>query len=613
MSCSVFKITVVQYWLYDCWLDEEGRPCAKDTPGTRFVKSRKVPAGTPGAEKVTKKSTKWYGRVPGNPRPVPLSSNKVAALQLLAQMIRKAELGRAGISDPFEGHRKRPLTEHLADYRRELEARDNAPRYVDLVISRLEALLDGCAFRFTSDLSASRAMDWLAALRQQGRPRAALPAGKELFTPREVGRLLGVKTASVGAAVRRNRLAAEGNGKARRFPRDTVEALQDRLARGASVQTTNDYLSALKSFGRWLVKDRRMAESPFAHLEGGNARVDRRHDRRELEADELRRVLAAARDSARPFCGLTGTDRYHLYATACGTGFRASALASLTPESFDLGADTPTVTLPARHAKNRRTKVQPIPPDLADLLRVYLDGKPAARLLWGGTWARDRRGAQMLRGDLDAAGIPYAVEGPDGPLFADFHALRHTYLTLGGRAGIDLRTLQELAGHSTPTLTARYSHRRLHDLAGAVEKLPRFLPKDRPEAEALRATGTDPAPAPVCTGFAQADDTGREFLRLTEAPKRGEGGKGVGPNTLTEQGVEADCDRLRLSATRAGDGARTHDSHVGKLAAQPFASPGNRSPHVVYERSGVFASAVVRLRGIASNLRHLRSDFRSLP
>src|SRR5437588_12414655 len=92
--------------------------------------------------------------------------------------------------------------------------------------------------------------------------------------------------------------------------------------------------------------------------------------------------------------------------------------------------------------------------------------------------------------DLADAGIPYAVAGPDGPLFADFHALRHTYLTLGGRAGIDLRTLQELAGHSTPTLTARYSHRRLYDLAGAVEKLPRLLPDNNP-AEALRATGTD--------------------------------------------------------------------------------------------------------------------------
>src|SRR5262249_38989062 len=161
-----------------------------------------------------------------------------------------------------------------------------------------------------------------------------------------------------------------------------------------------------------------------------------------------------------------------------------------TPERFDLDGDTPTVTLAARRNKSRVLKVQPVPPDLAALLRDYLRDKPAEEPLWGGTWARDGKGAEMLRLDLEAAGIPYVVEGPDGPLFADFHALRHTYLTLGGRAGIDLRTLQELAGHSTPTLTARYSHRRLHDLAGAVEKLPSILPVEEGTGAvaALRAT-----------------------------------------------------------------------------------------------------------------------------
>src|SRR5438046_8454826 len=82
----------------------------------------------------------------------------------------------------------------------------------------------------------------------------------------------------------------------------------------------------------------------------------------------------------------------------------------------------------------------------------------------------------MIRGDLADAGIPYTVPGPDGDLFADFHALRHSYLTLLGRGGVDLRTAQELAGHSTPMLTARYSHRRLYDLAGAVNKLPNLVP-----------------------------------------------------------------------------------------------------------------------------------------
>lgn len=103
----------------------------------------------------------------------------------------------------------------------------------------------------------------------------------------------------------------------------------------------------------------------------------------------------------------------------------------------------------------------------------------------------------MLRGDLEAVGIPYVVEGPDCPEHADFHALRHSFLTLGGRSGIDLRTLQELAGHSTPLLTARYMHVRLHDAAGAVDKMPNLVPTSGPNSDAsefpLRMTGTDGA------------------------------------------------------------------------------------------------------------------------
>ena len=119
-----------------------------------------------------------------------------------------------------------------------------------------------------------------------------------------------------------------------------------------------------------------------------NATVDVRRTRRELTADELRRLFVAARESERRSGGLTGEDRFFLYLVAAGTGFRANALANLTPADFDLN-DAPTVTLAARFAKNRRTKVQPLPADVAAALRDYIAGKPANAPIWGGTWATD--------------------------------------------------------------------------------------------------------------------------------------------------------------------------------------------------------------------------------
>lgn len=419
-----------------------------------------------------------------------------ATEQLAADTERKAARMRSGYIDPAEEQTRRPLADHLADYAAVLESKGSTAAHVRQTTGRIAALLSGCGFVFPLDVDAGTAAAWLNALRRDGSP-PELPA-VDSFTPGEVTQLLGISGAAVRAAVKRLNLPATGQGKARRLPRSTVEALVLNKAKGRGPETINHYIRAVRGFFRWLVKAKRIGSNPLESLALVNAAVDVRRVRRALTIDELRRLFDAARASTRTYRGLTGADRYFLYLVAAGTGFRASALANLTPGDFDLDSPSPCVTLPARFAKNRRTKVQPLPGDVAAALRDYLADKPAGLPIWGGTWARDHRGAEMLRIDLNAAGIAYAVEGPDGPEYADFHSLRHSYLTLGGRSGIDLRTLQELAGHSKPELTARYSHRRLYDLAGAVNRLPNLVPNETPQsAEApLRLTGTDAGAVP---------------------------------------------------------------------------------------------------------------------
>src|ERR1700736_6410312 len=97
----------------------------------------------------------------------------------------------------------------------------------------------------------------------------------------------------------------------------------------------------------------------------------------------------------------------------------------------------------------------------------------------------------MLRLDLKDAGIPFEDEAG---CVADFHALRHSYITLLERSGVSPKIAQELARHSDIRLTMNvYTHTRLHDLAGAVEGLPGLLPVVQ-KASALAATGTDGRP-----------------------------------------------------------------------------------------------------------------------
>jgi integrase len=54
-----------------------------------------------------------------------------------------------------------------------------------------------------------------------------------------------------------------------------------------------------------------------------------------------------------------------------------------------------------------------------------------------------------LQADLAAAGIPYETD--EG--FADFHSMRHLFITGLCRAGVRVSTAQALARHSTPVLT----------------------------------------------------------------------------------------------------------------------------------------------------------------
>ena len=86
--------------------------------------------------------------------------------------------------------------------------------------------------------------------------------------------------------------------------------------------------------------DQRAESNPLTPLQGGNVRLDRRHDRRALSNDELVRLLDVAREGPTRY-RMTGPDRARLYQLAVETGLRANELRSLTWDSFDLAGTPP--------------------------------------------------------------------------------------------------------------------------------------------------------------------------------------------------------------------------------------------------------------------------------
>jgi integrase len=398
--------------------------------------------------KVREKSQKWYGQFKdsdGRTVRKPLCEDKTAAQALLTEEVRKANRIAAGIIDKFEDQRKRPLAVHLDEFEASLRHKGCTPRHVLLLMSRVRRIVTGCKFQMIRDLEGSAVERFLAKLKTE----------KNLGT-----------------------------------------------------QTVNFYLQAIKQFTRWLMLDRRTNDNPLIHLRYGNVRCDIRRQRRELTDSEISHLLEATRNGVVRSL-LTGEQRFMLYATALGTGLRASELASLTPRSFELTGEFPSVTIEASDEKARRGATLPLPSDLVGLLTSWLARMDRDEFCWPGLWARQKRGGKMIHADLATAKADWVAEVQEQPKEIetrqksdflsclnsdgeriDFHSLRHTYLTRLSRSGASPKAMQMLARHSDIRLTlGRYAHASLHDLGSAVNALP-ALPVAKPQPTALRATGS---------------------------------------------------------------------------------------------------------------------------
>ncbi len=369
----------------------------------------------------------------------------------------RSKLARFGVIDPRRVAALRTLSEHLDDWAQYLAAKDNTEKHVALVTGRARRAVEGCGFAYWSEVSASRVMAYLSDLRG-----------------------------------------------------DKVDDKGD-VKRGVSKQTSNFYLSAVKGFCRWMVRDGRASENPLVHLDPLNARTDRRHDRRALSVEEVRWLIdtTSGKNSPERY-GMSGPERAMLYRLAVETGLRASELRSLTRASFNLTIDNPTVRVAAAYSKRRREDVLPLRPDTTAELRDHLATKhPGARAF---VMPKSERTAKMFRADLDAARqawlrattLPqgahertdtgFLTPVDDAGRHADFHALRHTAGSLLAASGTHPKVAQSLMRHSTIDLTmSRYTHTLAGQESAAIENLPDLSAK--PAEAVAEANGTDGGPA----------------------------------------------------------------------------------------------------------------------
>lgn len=252
----------------------------------------------------------------------------------------------------------------------------------------------------------------------------------------------------------------------------SVEAVEEFLTDLAEKEdlgnrTYNHYVQAIDEFCRWLVEKKRAVTNPLTGLKRLNNEVDLRHRRRALKPEEIKQLVQSARESGERIQCFDGETRARIYVITYMTGLRRNEIASLTPESFDVAAVPPTVTVEAAFSKHRRRDVIPLHPELVGMLRQWLPEYTPGSVLFPKLGRR--RTWLMVKKDLERVGIEY--ETRDG--VADFHAAgRHTHITELLRNGASLPEARGLARHADIKMTMRYTHIGITDQARALEQLP---------------------------------------------------------------------------------------------------------------------------------------------
>jgi integrase len=104
------------------------------------------------------------------------------------------------------------------------------------------------------------------------------------------------------------------------------------------------------------------------------------------------------------------------------------------------------------------------------------------------------RGAEMLRHDLTAAGLPY--QDANG-LFYDFHSLRSVTPTLMARNGVPLSAAQHHLGHHDFKTTHKfYTKHTLRSQAVEQAKIPSYAPRMESPPSTTPVTPSDPGDVP---------------------------------------------------------------------------------------------------------------------
>lgn len=232
--------------------------------------------------------------------------------------------------------------------------------------------------------------------------------------------------------------------------RDDVVAYVEELGRrGLKPASIERAVSAIKGFHRFLVRESITENHPTARL--GLPKVPRTLPHA-LSVEDLTRLFEV------PFPeGPLGLRDRAMLEVLYGCGLRVSELTGLDRSDVDLAEGLVRVM-----GKGSKERVVPVSGMAAHALRAYLDGARSSLRARRSISSSDEavfvnsRGGRISRQSVFKLVREYGKAAGIDDLHP--HTLRHSFATHMLEGGADLRSLQELLGHSDISTTEVYTH-----------------------------------------------------------------------------------------------------------------------------------------------------------
>jgi len=204
-------------------------------------------------------------------------------------------------------------------------------------------------------------------------------------------------------------------------------------------------LSCLRSFFRFLCREGRLSHNPAEAIP--TPRLDKRLPSF-LDEQQATRLLAAP-----PTARWQGLRDRAILETLYSTGMRVSELVGLNREDVDEISGTVIV-----RGKGKKERLCPIGETALKAIRGYLPKRPKDRTLRV-PYALfvSQKGTRLTVRQVDRLLARYVRLAELQPSISP-HSLRHSFATHLLDRGADLRSVQELLGHSSLSTTQIYTH-----------------------------------------------------------------------------------------------------------------------------------------------------------